>query len=425
MRGMLLSSVVALAVAIAACSGGETGGDIPQPTAATGSTTSPDLTATTMTAPTPEATTTNPPVPTPSSATTSSTTTTTLVPLDELALRLDPVAAGFSAPVFITSPPGDPRQFVVDQPGVVWVLEGGDPEVFLDIREAVVYGGERGLLGLAFDPAFADSGRFYVNYTGSGNDTFVSEFTVSAGEVDVAGERIVLRVDQPATNHNGGMIAFGPDGLLWIGMGDGGGSNDRFGNGQDGRSLLGSMLRIDPTSDPYTIPGDNPDPSGATLAAEVWAIGLRNPWRFAFDGSDLWIADVGQNAWEEINVVSSTTPDLNFGWPEFEGSNCHLSSSCDGSRFVAPVHEYPHREGCSITGGYVYRGAAIPELDGHYLFGDHCSGWIRGISPSGEVIEWFGAGTVPSLSSFGVDNAGEIYVMGLGGSVFRLARGDG
>jgi len=331
------------------------------------------------------------------------------------------VADGFSQPVFVTAPPGDERLFVVDQPGVVWVIDEGDPEVFLDIRNRVVFGGEQGLLGLAFAPDFASSGRLYVNFVGSGPETRVSEFVASGGAADPGSERLVLSVDQPAPNHNGGMIGFGPDGLLWIGMGDGGGSNDRFGNAQDPSTLLGAMLRIDPAGDPYTIPASNP---GGVFAPEVVAIGLRNPWRFSFDDGTLWIGDVGQDAWEEIDAVDvATIAGSNFGWPRYEGATCYLTDDCAADDLVAPVFAYPHEEGCSVTGGYVYRGASLPELDGHYLFGDYCAGWIHGLPPGGdEPFELFSPGSVPGLTSFGVDSAGELYVTSAGGAVYRIDR---
>jgi glucose/arabinose dehydrogenase len=417
---------------LTACSGDDAG-DTLQPTAAPATSTTSDGVGTDV----PESSTTTPdtaPETTPDttgaggtssepSTTTTSTTTTTaapLVPLDELQLALEVIGDGFDQPVFLTSPPGDSRRFIVDQPGRIWTMEGDgvDPEVFLDIRDAVRFEGEQGLLGLAFPPDHGDTGRYYVNYTANDGATTVSEFVGS----DAGTERVLLRVDQPASNHNGGMLAFGPDGMLWIGMGDGGGSDDRFENAQDPTTLLGSMLRIDPTTDPYATPADNPGPP---FAPEIWGIGLRNPWRFSFDGDDLWIGDVGQNAIEEINRLdlAATRPGVNFGWPLFEGSDCYLAAQCDDTGLTRPVQEYGHEDGCSVTGGYVYRGAAIPELTAHYFLGDYCSGWIRGITPEGEVMEWFTAGTVTGLSSFGVDSAGELYVMSTSGVVYRIIRG--
>ena len=300
---------------------------------------------------------------------------------------------------------------------MIWVIDEGEPETFLDLRDRVSFGGEQGLLGLAFPPDYATSGVLYVNYTADDGSTRVSEFVGG----DAASERIVLEVAQPAANHNGGMLAFGPDGYLWIGMGDGGSRDDRFGNGQDATSLLGGLVRIDPTGNPYTIPADNPS---GELAAELWAIGLRNPWRFSFDGTDLWIGDVGQDRWEEIDRIDvSAGGGVNFGWPLFEASHCYLSDDCDGAGLTAPVFEYEHADGCSVTGGYVYRGDAMPELDGHYLFGDFCSGWVWGIAPDGEVVEWLPRQSVPGLSSFGIDAAGEVYVTSTEGALYRVVRG--
>ncbi len=347
----------------------------------------------------------------------SSTTLLPLVPLDQLELDLEVVADGFVQPVFVSSPPGDDRLFVLDQPGVVWVMASGDPEVYLDLRDRVGFGGERGLLGLAFSPDFADSGLLYLDYTARDGSTRIAEYR----ESDAGSERVMLEIAQPAANHNGGMLAFGPDGYLWIAMGDGGSRDDEFGNGQDPGSLLGTLLRIDVAGDPYAIPADNPS---GEFAPEVWAFGLRNPWRFSFDGSDLWIGDVGQGTWEEIDRVDVTqVTGPNFGWPRYEGSHCYLAQDCDSTDLVGPVYEYSHDEGRSVTGGYVYRGSALPELDGHYFFGDFVGGWIRGLTPGGEIIEWFGPGSVPGLSSFGVDAAGEIYVTSTEGALYRVVRG--
>ena len=343
----------------------------------------------------------------------------TTVPVGDTTLGLEAVAEGFERPVFFASSGG--RGYVVDQPGRVWALvDGGDPVVVLDIRDRVSFSGERGLLGLAFHPDHA--GVLYVNYTRSDGATVVSEFAVGGDPsvADPSSERVVLVVAQPAGNHNGGMIAFGPRGDLWIGMGDGGGSNDRFGNGQRGDTLLGAMLRIrvGPDVDPYGVV------EGLGFAAsEVWAVGLRNPWRFSFDGDQIWIGDVGQGAVEEIDSASTEDRGLNFGWPIYEGSDC-LEGPCDSGGLTFPVFEYRHDEGCSVTGGYVYRGAAIPQLDGHYFFSDWCSGFVRSIAPDGVVHDWTGGtGTVPQVSSFGRDDAGEVYVVSAAGTIYRIVEG--
>ena len=339
------------------------------------------------------------------------------------------VAEGFRQPVFVTAPPDDPRLFIVDQPGTIWVIDGGDPVLFLDISDRVLAEGERGLLGLAFPPDFATTGLFYVDYTDGNGDTNIAEFAVTAdsGVADPDSERTVLEVSQPASNHNGGMIAFGPDGALWIGMGDGGRSNDAFGNGQDPDTLLGAMLRIQPSAGngaEYQIPPDNPYVDGGG-APEVWAIGLRNPWRWSFDGTVLWIADVGQNTIEEIDTHDTTEGGgANFGWPIMEGGSCFQEKDCDRSGLIQPVADYTHAEGCSVSGGYVYRGGSIPSLDGQYFYGDYCGGWIRSlaIGADGAVAgrEWFPSGEVGGLTSFGVDSSGELYVTSTSGEVWRL-----
>lgn len=338
--------------------------------------------------------------------------------LDDTTLGLQVVADGFERPVFYTTV-GE-HGFVVDQPGRIWGIgQTGDPDVVLDIRDRVASGSERGLLGLAFHPDYGN--LFYVNYTRSGDGaTVVSEFAISGDPpiADLNSEREILVVPQPASNHNGGMIAFGPKGNLWIGMGDGGSANDAFGNAQRGDTLLGSLLRIrvGPGLDPYGVV----EPRGFA-APEIWAIGLRNPWRFSFDGDLIWIADVGQDAVEEVDRESTDDLGLNFGWPNYEGSECNTGPCAANSGFAFPAYEYRHNEGCSITGGYVYRGSAIPQLEGHYFFSDFCSGFIRSIGPNGVVRDWTdGTGRVARVSSFGRDDAGEVYVVSTTGTVYRI-----
>ncbi len=366
-------------------------------------------------------TTTTTPTPTsiPADASTTSTVAAAITtPIEATVLALEVVAAGFAQPVQAVARDG--RLFVVDQPGQIWEVDGVQVRKFLDIREPVLFGGERGLLSLAFHPAHDD--LLYVNYTGLDGATRIVEFTYDEDGADAGSSREVLRVAQPARNHNGGMIAFGPDGDLWVGMGDGGGSDDRFGHGQRGDTLLAAMLRLEvgPEVTPYGVAEDY-----GFEAAEVWAIGVRNPWRFAFDGRDLWIADVGQNAFEEINRVSVDDRGLNFGWPLHEGTSCYRGGSrCGGDDLTPPVHEYKHPAGCSITGGYVYRGQAIPQLGGHYFFSDFCSGFIRSIAPSGEVFDWTDqTGPVVSVTSFGLDADGELLVVSANGTVYRVVNG--
>lgn len=332
--------------------------------------------------------------------------------VQELSLRLQPVVSGLDRPVLVTAPAGDSRLFVVEQSGRIRIVKAGAlvATPFLDLTALVKSGGEQGLLGLAFHPSYPADPRFYVHYTDTAGDTRVVEYRVSADpdRADAASARQVLFADQPASNHNGGMIAFGPDGRLYAALGDGGGSNDQYGNAQNPGSLLGKMVRI--------------DLAGPT--AEVFAAGLRNPWRFAFDGLRLYIGDVGQGAWEEIDVVSVYDAGANLGWPVMEGLHCR-TSGCAPSAFTLPVLEYGHGEGCSVTGGVVYRGAAIPELQGHYLYGDFCSGWVRSFRYTGGVADarqWDALAT-SRLSSFGVDGSGEAYTVSLDGAVFRIVKG--
>jgi hypothetical protein len=352
-------------------------------------------------------------------------TTTTLVPLDKLELTLEEVASGFDAPVFLVADPDGGDDLVVEQSGRILRINSRD--VVLDIREDVTYGGERGLLGLAYHPDFGTNRLAYVNYVGASGSTIIDEFTVAAdGAFELASRKEILRVAQPAGNHNGGMIAFGPKGYLWIGMGDGGGSNDRYGNAQRSDTLLGAMLRLAVGVDgvpAYAIPPDNPYADGEEGAPEVYWIGLRNPWRFSFDGRNVWIADVGQNAIEEVNVAHSDVRFLNFGWPVMEGTTCFESSSCDPSVYVGPVAEYQHGPGCSVSGGYVYRGSAIPELDGEYFYSDYCSGILASYSVTHGDLDWTGqVGELPNVSSFGIGGDGELYVVGHQGTIHRIER---
>ncbi|MDJ0663887.1 MAG: PQQ-dependent sugar dehydrogenase [Acidimicrobiia bacterium] len=347
--------------------------------------------------------------------TTSSTTTTTqpLRSLDEITLSAVEAGSGFTQPVLLLTAPGDDAWYVVDQPGIVWVVVDGEAQPFLDINDLVTFRGERGLLGMAFPPDFVDNGLVYLNYINNQGDTVVASVEASDRRADRETLTEVLRVDQPASNHNGGMIEFGPDGNLWIGLGDGGGADDQFGQGQRADTLLGAMVRIAvDVEGGYTIPEGN-------LEEEVWAIGLRNPWRFTFDGDDLWIADVGQNRIEEVDVVDWTVGNPNFGWSEMEGSEC-FGGECDPAPFVLPVYEYPHSEGCSITGGFAYRGSAIPELAGHYFFSDYCAGWLRSVTRDGEMREWLPPRSLSAVIGFGKDAAGELYVLTQAGSVLAI-----
>ena len=359
----------------------------------------------------------------------------------EVQLVLQPVIDGLDRPVFVTHA-GDSsgRLFIVEKGGTVRILRDGllQPEPFLDITEQVSSSGnEQGLLGLAFAPTYAQRGWLFVNYTGLGGDTIVERYRVSASDpdrVDPISASTVITLEDPARNHNGGMLAFGPDGQLWIGLGDGGGARDQYGNGQNPQTLLGKMLRLDVTTDPsqpYLIPPDNPwvaaDWNGADVRDEIWAIGLRNPWRYSFDrqSGDLWIADVGQNQYEEVNYIPAGHPGgLNFGWPLMEGQHCTSGQTCDRQDFYLPVAEYDHSGHCSVTGGYVYRGSQFPELQGLYFYGDYCSGVIWAMWPDGQG-GWNNGQLLDSdgtISSFGEDEAGELYVTDLSkGTLTHLA----
>jgi glucose/arabinose dehydrogenase len=344
------------------------------------------------------------------------------------------VASGLNNPVHLTAPADDPRIFIVEQPGRIRILQNGQllPTPFLDITARVVSGGERGLLSVAFHPGYGTNGEFFVNYTGSGGTTRVERYRVSADDpnrADPASAELILSVAQPFANHNGGLIKFGPDGMLYIGMGDGGSGGDPLGHGQNAATLLGSLLRIDVDSgDPYAIPPDNPFADGGAGRAEAWATGLRNPWRFSFDPEDglIYIADVGQNRIEEINAQPADAPGLNYGWAVMEGSTCFRpATGCDQSGLVLPIVEYANpADGCSVTGGYVYRGSALPELRGHYFYADFCRGWVRSFRRTGPAAaadhrQW-PLGTLGSISSFGEDAARELYIVVHQGRVYRL-----
>lgn len=351
-------------------------------------------------------------------------------------MSLSLVADGFSSPVYVTHAPADgDRLFVVERGGTIDIIRNGSVlgTPFLDIRDRVAAGGERGLLGLAFHPNYSANGAFFVYYTDSNGDSRVSRFTVTGSPdmADPGSEDVLLTVAQPFSNHNGGMIAFGPDGMLYVGLGDGGSGGDPRGNGQDSTTLLGSILRIDVDGgNPYTVPADNPLIGATSARGEIWAYGLRNPWRFSFDRvtGDLYIGDVGQGAWEEIDVQqASSSGGENYGWNVMEGTHCYGGAQCDQGSMILPVAEYSHSEGCSVTGGYVYRGAALPELVGRYFYADYCGGWIRSFRMKGGAAtdhqdHTAVLGTVSSIASFGEDSTGELYVVSLDGAVYRLAR---
>lgn len=350
-------------------------------------------------------------------------------------LALEAVVSGLASPTYVTAPPGDDRLFVLEQPGRIRIVRDGEllAEPFLDIAGAVRDGGERGLLGLAFAPNFEESGRFYVDYTTEPDGaTRVVRYRVSAADPDRAdpgSADTILRVDQPAGNHNGGMLAFGPDGMLYVALGDGGGADDRFENGQDSTTVLGTLVRLDVSGGPPSVPPDNPF-VGRPGDDRIWAYGLRNPWRFAFDppSGTLLTADVGQRDREEVNAVDADAAGLNYGWSITEGTACFdPPQGCDRSGLTGPVLDYGHDEGCSITGGFVYRGEAIPRARGRYFYSDFCSGFLRSFRlEAGEAVDRI-AHDVESpgrVTSFGTGGFGELYLVTAEGRLLRLVAAD-
>ncbi len=323
--------------------------------------------------------------------------------------------------------------FVVEQPGRIRIVENGQvlPTAFLDITDRVGSGGtERGLLGLAFHPDYKDKPYFYLNYTDLNGNTVIARFRANADAADPASEMDLLKVDQPFPNHNGGEMTFGPDGCLYVGLGDGGSQGDPHGNGQNTNVLLGKILRLDvDAGERYRIPTGNPFVGGGGKP-EIWAYGLRNPWRFSFDRStgDLYVADVGQDLWEEVDFAAGNPPDLNYGWNYYEGSHPYNGIAPLDLIITMPVTEYSHQVGgCAIVGGYIYRGQ-MPEWQGVYLYGDFCSGKVWGLlrpaDPSATTTWQSGVlyETGASITTFGQDPAGELYFADRGGTVYRLQK---
>jgi glucose/arabinose dehydrogenase len=360
------------------------------------------------------------------------------VPAPDDTALLDLVDNSFSSPLFVTAPEGDPRLFVVER--------GGEVKLLVDDRVVGTYldagsllpsspGNEQGLLGLAFHPDFSDNGQLYLSYTDTAGRLVVSEVDVDpeADSVSISNRNTVIRIDQFAANHNGGMVLFGPDRYLYLGVGDGGGSGDPQGNGQNINTLLGAILRVNVDADGfpgdslrnYSVPSDNPF-VGRSGADEIWVYGLRNPWRFWIDEPTgrLYIADVGQNAREEVTILEPGSEGANLGWNRLEGTRCYPSGgTCQTAGTVLPQVEYDRGVGQSVTGGMVYRGSRIPALRGTYFYGDFVSGWVRSFRYDGSVrdhYDWRGQFSTSLVSSFGVDGLGEMYVVSLSGSVWRI-----
>jgi len=361
--------------------------------------------------------------------------------LPPVSLGLAPIASGLTSPLWVISPPGDTtRVFIVEQSGIIRVARHDTllTTPFLDISSLVQFSGERGLLSLAFHPAYAQNGQFFVDYTDQNGTITIARYLVSSGDPNVADPTsgtVLLGIPHATySNHNGGLVMFGPDGFLYIGTGDGGGGGDPFLNGQDSTKLLAKILRIDVNGGPpYGIPISNPFVGRPPAAPEVWAYGVRNPWRFAFDRTtgDLYIADVGQDSWEEIDYAPGNPGGRNYGWSVMEATHCfNPPTGCSSTGLTLPVYEYAHvgspdSVGCSITGGFVYRGTRLTGFAGRYFFGDYCNGWIRSFKIVGGVVtdvqnHTSDLGVQTGLTSFGQDARGELYITLSTGQVYRI-----
>jgi glucose/arabinose dehydrogenase len=352
-------------------------------------------------------------------------------------LALTRFASGLSGPTYLTAPRNDQRQFVTERAGRILVLRGGAllPQAFLDLRASIDVQGEGGLLSMAFDPDYANNGHFYVYRTNLNLDIVVERYTVSANPdvADPASRLEIIRIPHPVyANHFGGQLAFDPEGYLTLGTGDGGAAGDPNGNAQNPNALLGKLLRLDvrnaSAAEPYRIPPTNPWVNQAGRRPEVWASGLRNPWRFSYDGNRLYIGEVGQEAYEEVDLVPSLLGGLNFGWNRMEATTCYGAATCDRTGLISAVISYPHTEAadspCSVTGGFVYRGTAIPGLAGHYFYSDFCGGWLRSFyaTPNGTlyaVRDW-NIANPGRIVSFGQDGQGELYMLALDGTIWKI-----
>jgi glucose/arabinose dehydrogenase len=423
--------IIILALAALACGAGGIGQPTGEPPSPVVTTPTPPGEAPTATPPGEDTPVSPPPTNTPAPTDTPSES----VSLSNMHLELQTIVGGLARPVAVANAgDGSGRLFVVEKGGTIRVVEQNGTLLdapFLDIRDRVgSSGSEQGLLGLAFHPDYASNSQFFVDYTDQQGNTQVSRFLVTGdpNRADPASEQPILSLNQPASNHNGGDLVFGPDGYLYIGAGDGGGAGDRYGNGQNLGTLLGAILRLDVDGgSPYAIPADNPFVGDEAARGEIWAYGLRNPWRFSFDRAtgDLYIADVGQDTYEEVDVQpAGSTGGENYGWPIMEGLHCYPADApCSSVGLVPPVTEYEHGGlHCSITGGYVYRGSAFPFFQGVYVFGDYCSGVIWGMrqgSDGWQVVEL--SRSAIRISTFGESEDGEVYVADLGvGVLYRL-----
>jgi glucose/arabinose dehydrogenase len=420
-------SVVAVVVPLAAllaCTG-----PVPTPTA------TPPTGSPTVTQP-PTASASLAPAPSPATASPAATATATSTATPISSIGLVPFAEGLR-PLVLLSHAGDGsgRVYAVEQEGFVRVGDADgtfETEPFLDIEARVGYGGEQGLLGLAFHPDYATNGRLFVDYSDGQGDNVIAEFArnVSGDGANPDSERVLLTIEQPFANHNGGMLAFGPDGYLYVSSGDGGNAGDPLGSGQDLGSRLGKILRIDvdTANGPYGIPEGNPFAGVNGALPEIWSYGLRNPWRLSFDRTtgDMFVGDVGQGSYEEVNAEPAGVGGRNYGWNEMEGPVCFGGPDCDRTDLTLPAATYGHRDAnCSITGGYVYRGTSEPGLVGTYLFADYCSGTVWGIDAAAAVA---GGPLEPivladsgiNVTGFGEDEAGEVYLVGAGGEILRV-----
>lgn len=341
-------------------------------------------------------------------------------------LRLELITDALDEPVAMALRPGEERLFIAEKTGRIRTVTGNtlDDGTFLDLTDIVLSEkSEQGLLGLTFDGA---GRRLFVVYTDHSRALRIYEYAMAGDRVDLRSAKPILTVEQPYSAHQGGAIAFGPDGYLWIGFGDGGGIGDPKGNGQNPANLLGTVVRIDVDAyHPYAVPPDNPFVGADGGAPEIWAFGLRNPWRITFDGGFVYVADVGQYAWEEVNILPVDAGGANLGWSVLEGNECYEADSCDTEGLIPPTFTIEHYRSCAIVGGPVYRGAAMPELTGHYFYGDFCVGWVRSLFFDGEAVvaehDWEAdLGRAGHITTFGLDAAGEIMLANQEGSLYRI-----